>query len=216
MRLVKSSLETWNLVQHPNIIVGLAGGTASGKTTLAKRIAERFGDHCLLISHDLYYLDVPNPKGHNYDSPTALDNDLLASHLDLLAAGKPAPLPVYNFATHSRQEAVNWVKPAPIVLLEGILILAIPALRQRCNYTVFVNAPDELRLERRITRDMAQRGRSREDVLAQYEATVRPMHELHVGPSATGVDLNLNGAGRIEDEEAILFQQIQSIAELRT
>jgi len=196
-------------VKSPNLFVGLAGGTASGKTTLAKRIARRLGDQCLLISHDLYYLDVLEPKGHNYDSPEALDNSLLAAHLDLLAQGQPAPLPIYDFATHTRLKTVNWVEPAPIILLEGILILAIEALRKRCDLTVFVHAPDALRLARRIDRDMAQRGRSRADVVHQYENTVRPMHDLHVAPSAAGVSLNLSGAGDIQTEEAKLLQAIQ-------
>lgn len=195
----------------PTLIVGLAGGTASGKTTLAKRIAARFGSRCLLISHDLYYLDVADPRAHNYDAPAALDNELLAAHLDLLAQGSAAPLPVYDFSTHSRTQAVNWVEPAPIVLLEGILILAIERLRERCDWTAFVHAPSEVRLARRIERDMAQRGRSRTEVLEQYEKTVRPMHELHVAPSALGVDLNLNGAGKLEEEEDKLYQSIQGL-----
>jgi uridine kinase len=133
----------------------------------------------------------------------------LAAHLDLLAQGQPAPLPIYDFATHTRLKTVNWVEPAPIVLLEGILILAIEALRKRCDLTVFVHAPASLRLARRIDRDMAQRGRSRADVLHQYERTVRPMHDLHVAPSAAGVGLNLSGEGDIETEEAKLLEAIQ-------
>ena len=197
--------------KSPTLIVGLAGGTASGKTTLAKRISARIGSNCLLISHDLYYLDVPDPKAHNYDAPAALDNDLLAAHLDLLAQGKAAPLPIYDFKTHSRTKEVNWVEPAPIVLLEGILILAIERLRMRCDWTAFVHAPSELRLARRIERDRLQRGRSRSQVLDQYEKTVRPMHELHVAPSALGVDLNLNGAGNIDEEENKLLRAIQGL-----
>ncbi len=196
-------------VKSPNLFVGLAGGTASGKTTLARRIATRLGPQCLLISHDLYYLDVLEPKGHNYDAPEALDNSLLAAHLDLLAQGQPVPLPIYDFATHTRLKTVNWVDPAPIILLEGILILSIKALRKRCDLTVFVHAPEALRLARRIDRDMAQRGRSRADVLHQYESTVRPMHDLHVAPSAAGVGLSLNGAGDIESEEEKLLEALQ-------
>ena len=197
------------MAQIPELIVGIAGGTASGKTTLAKRIATSLGERCLLISHDLYYLDVPNPKGHNYDAPEALDNALLAEHLDLLAAGQPAPLPDYDFSTHRRLLEPQWTEPAPIVLLEGILILAIPSIRSRCGLKVFVDAPEQVRLERRIARDIKKRGRQREDVLKQYQTTVRPMHDAHVAPSMKGVDLLLSGTGPIEQAEAALIEAIR-------
>jgi uridine kinase len=200
------------LAQIPELIVGIAGGTASGKTTLAKRIAASLGERCLLISHDLYYLDVRNPAGHNYDAPEALDNALLAEHLDLLAAGKPAPLPIYDFSTHKRQAEVQWVQPTPVVLLEGILILAIPEIRERCSLKVFVQAPEAIRLERRIARDKNKRGRSRESVLAQYRQTVEPMHRIHVAPSAGGVDLLLSGTGAIEDAENRLMEALRRAA----
>ena len=146
------------MAQTPELIVGIAGGTASGKTTLAKRIASSLGEQCLLISHDLYYLDVPHPVGHNYDAPEALDNGLLVEHLDLLAAGQSAPLPNYDFARHQRLPDPSWTEPAAIVLLEGILILAIPEIRSRCGLKVFVEAPEDIRLERRIQRDIQREG----------------------------------------------------------
>ncbi len=180
----------------PSLLVGIAGGTASGKTTLARRLAQQRSD-VLLLTHDRYYLDVSDPVGHNYDHPDALDNALLVSHLRGLIAGRVIEAPDYDFASHCRRPVGVDVAPQPIVLVEGILVLAIPELRELFGFTVFVDAPDELRLSRRIARDRAQRGRTEASVLEQYRATVAPMHTQYVAPSARGVDLLLDGAGDI-------------------
>ena len=193
---------------RPSFLVGIAGGTASGKTTLATRVAERLGEQCLLISHDRYYRDVPTPIGHNYDSPDALDNALLSQNLQALARGQHTRLPIYDFSTHSRSQETEAIQPCPVVIVEGILILAIPTLRELFHFTVFVEAEEEIRLNRRISRDQADRGRSREQILAQYHQTVKPMHELHVAPSQKGVDLLLRGDGSLEGAEAQLFEAI--------
>ena len=183
----------------------MAGGTASGKSTLAHNLASRLGANCLLINHDRYYFDVENPIGHNYDAPKALDNDLLIEHLKLLKEGQPAPLPIYDFATHTRQQEVDLSPPAPVIIVEGILVLAIPVLRSLFRLTVFVEASETVRLERRISRDLKKRGRTRQSVMDQYQKTVQPMHALHVQPSAVGVDLQLSGEGSIESETTRLI-----------
>ena len=186
------------MAQRPSTIVGIGGGTASGKTTLARLFTERLGEGCLLISHDRYYWDVENPKGYNYDTPLALDNNRLAENLQDLAEGKPTHLPIYDFASHARKDKTELVYPKPIVLVEGILVLAIPEIRGALDKTVFVDTPEPLRLERRIARDQKKRGRSRESVLEQYFETVKPMHDKHVEPSKHGVDLLLQGHGPID------------------
>ncbi len=206
----KKPLETTILAQPPKQIVGIAGGTASGKTTLAKLAAEALGPRCLLISHDRYYLDVLQPIGHNYDAPEALDNRELARNLAELAAGHPTDLPIYDFASHCRQAKREWVQPAEIVLVEGILVLAVDAIRNQLQSAVFVDAPEPVRLQRRIDRDQVQRGRSRESILDQYNATVKPMHNRHVEPSRLHADLLLDGNGPLEDALTRLMELLQS------
>ena len=197
------------MAQTPKIIVGMAGGTASGKSTLARSLAESLGENCLLINHDRYYFDVANPVGHNYDAPEALDNALLIEHIKLLKTGQSAPLPVYDFKTHSRSKEVEISTPTPVVIVEGILVLAIPELRSLFGLTVFVEASESVRLERRIHRDLKKRGRTRDSVMAQYRKTVQPMHDVHVQPSATGVDLTLSGEGPIQEAKTSLITAIQ-------
>jgi len=166
-------------------------------------LAERRND-VLLLSHDRYYLDVVDPIGRNYDHPDSLDNALLASHLRALRAGKAIEVPEYDFAHHRRHEQGTWIEPAPVVVIEGILVLAIPSLREQFDLTVFVDAAEGVRLARRIERDRAERGRTEASVREQYAATVAPMHERFVAPSAVGVDLRLDGAGAFEDAFAKL------------
>lgn len=186
------------------VVLGLAGGTASGKTTAAQALAERLGDRCLWVMHDRYYRDLPPeyraaPERFNFDHPDALETSLLVDHLDALRAGRPARVPRYDFATHRRAHASDWdeLTPRPVILVEGILVLAEPALRDRMDHRVFVDAPDDLRLIRRIRRDVAERGRGLADILEQYERTVRPMHEAFVKPSAGHAQLVLDGTAPI-------------------
>ena len=186
-----------------SLLVGIGGGTASGKTTLARCLAARRAD-VLLLSHDRYYRDVQDPSAHNYDHPDALDNALLASHLRALRRGQAIEVPEYDFANHRRRKQGTWIEPSPVVVIEGILVLAIPSLREQFDLTVFVAADEGVRLARRIERDAVERGRSEASVRAQYAATVAPMHERFVAPSAVGVDLSLDGAGAFEDAFAEL------------
>jgi uridine kinase len=171
--------------------VVVAGGTASGKSTVAGALAPRLG--AVLISHDRYYLDVDEPRGHNYDHPDALDTDRLVADLTVLASGRSAGLPVYEFATHSRRPEVEVVQPAPVVVVEGILVLADPRVAKLADLTVYVDCPDDIRLVRRIRRDVVERGRDVNGVLEQYLATVRPMHEQFVAPCRGQADIVLNG-----------------------
>lgn len=179
-------------------IVGIAGGTASGKTTLATRLAVELG--ATLISHDRYYRDAPEPHRHNFDHPEALETELLVQHLDALHAGEAVDLPVYDFALHQRRSEVDRVDPQPFMIVEGILVLADARLCDRFDLRVYVQAPDDLRFIRRLERDVAERGRTVGSVIHQYLATVRPMHEAHVAPSLERAQVVLDGTSPVEGE----------------
>jgi len=191
-------------------VVILAGGTASGKTTVAARAADQLG--ALLLHHDRYYKDVAQPRGHNYDHPDALDTARLVADLDALRAGQAAALPVYDFRTHRRQPETEQVEPTPVILVEGILTLADAALAARADLRVFVDAPADVRLARRVRRDVAERGRDVGGVLDQYLDTVRPMHEAFVEPTKASADLVINGTAPIP---ALVDSLVAAIAERR-
>ena len=191
-------------------VVILAGGTASGKTTVAARAADQLG--ALLLHHDRYYRDVEQPRGHNYDHPDALDTARLVADLDALRAGQAAALPVYDFRTHRRQPETEQVEPTPVILVEGILTLADAALAARADLRVFVDAPADVRLARRVRRDVAERGRDVGGVLDQYLDTVRPMHEAFVEPTKASADLVINGTAPIP---ALVDSLVAAIAERR-
>ena len=178
-------------------VILIAGGTASGKTTLARLLAARTG--ALHISHDRYYRDIPDPRGFNYDHPDALDTTRLVDDLSHLVAGEAAELPVYDFTVHARRPEIELVEPRPLVLVEGILVLWDARLRGLANFSVYVHAADDIRLVRRIRRDISERGRDVESVLFQYLRSVRPMHLQYVEPSRTYADLTVSGEGEIED-----------------
>jgi uridine kinase len=191
------------------LLVGLAGGTASGKTTIARNLVERWPG-LLCIAHDRYYHTVPDPGRHNYDHPSALDSALLCDNLDRLLTGQPAKLPCYDFATHTRLERTERVQPAQVVLVEGILVLADPRLSKRFHLKVYVHAPDDIRLMRRIRRDAVERARSVASVLRQYETTVRPMHMEYVAPCWERADIVLDGEASIEEETERLARAIRA------
>ncbi len=181
------------------LVIGVAGGTASGKTTIAKRLQEYLGpDKCLLLSHDRYYYNVQDPESFNYDHPDALDTSLLAQNIAALRIGEAAALPDYDFPTHTRKPEPEWVLPRPVILVEGILVLENEELRDLMDIKVWVDCPDDLRLTRRIRRDVAKRGRNLEGVLNRWLSTVRPMHQRFVVPSASFADLELVGVGLLE------------------
>ncbi len=195
-------------------VLGLAGGTSSGKSTLGVALAERLGDRLLVLHHDRYYLDVAEPRGHNYDHPDALDTALLIRNLDALRAGREALLPDYDFTTHSRRPEPQRVAPRPLVLVEGILVLADPDLRARLDFKVYMHAADDLRLARRLRRDIAERGRDTEGVLDQYLSTVRPMHRRFVEPSRLHADLILSGEHPTERSLSRLTEALQVLGVL--
>ena len=184
-------------------ILVIAGGTASGKTTIATELAQRF--QATLLQHDRYYKDISNPRGHNFDEPNALDNTLLAHHIALLKSGQPAPLPVYHFPTHRRLPEVETVFPTSLIIIEGILVMALPQVLAQADVTVFVDAPADLRLIRRIQRDVISRGRDVDGVIKQYLTTVRPMHEQYVAPCKVRADIVLDGTSPIEKSIDILL-----------
>ncbi|MDP2308326.1 MAG: uridine kinase [Pseudomonadota bacterium] len=177
-------------------VVGIAGGTASGKTSLAELLVARTG--ASLVTHDRYYRDAD--ASTNFDHPDSLDTARLVEDLDRLRAGQPADLPVYYFPTHKRLPATERLTPGPLLVVEGILVLAEPALRARFDLCVFVHAAADVRLVRRVRRDILERGRDLESVLGQYLATVRPMHEAYVEPSAAHATLRLDGERALEGE----------------
>lgn len=176
-------------------VVGIAGGTGSGKTTVADKLASAMPPgRCVTIDHDAYYRD----QGHlppadreaiNYDHPSALDSALLALHLRELRDGRPVEVPIYDFATHTRSRDTRTVAPARVILVEGILVFAEPALREQMDIKIFVDTDADIRLMRRIHRDLEERGRTFQSVRDQYHATVRPMHLEYVEPSKRWADL---------------------------
>ncbi|MDP2315651.1 MAG: uridine kinase [Pseudomonadota bacterium] len=177
-------------------VVGIAGGTASGKTTIAQRVADLTG--AALVTHDRYYRDAD--ASTNFDHPASLDTARLVADLDRLRVGEPVELPIYHFPTHQRLATTDRLIPGPLLVVEGILVLAEPSLRARFDLCVFVRAAADVRLIRRVRRDIAERGRDVESVLRQYLATVRPMHETFVEPSAAHASLVLEGESVLDEE----------------
>jgi uridine kinase len=183
------------------MIIGICGGTGSGKTTVANRILESVsGNEVVFIQQDSYYRDLKDvPLDYrnlpNFDHPDALDNDLLADHVRKLKAGEAIELPLYNFKNHSRLTETTLVEPKPIVIVEGILIFADPRLLEQMDIKVFVDTPDDIRFIRRLRRDIAERARTAESVIEQYLATVRPMHMQFVEPSKRYADVIIPEGG---------------------
>jgi len=184
-----------------NLIIGICGGTGSGKTTVAKSILEAVSTRdVLFIQQDSYYRNLKDlPLDYrqmaNFDHPDALDNDLLVNHLRKLKAGERVELPIYDFRTHTRLNETMPIEPQPIVIVEGILIFADPRLLEQLDIKVFVDTPDDIRFIRRLRRDLAERGRTVESVIEQYLATVRPMHMQFVEPSKRYADVIIPEGG---------------------
>lgn len=192
-------------------VIGIGGGSASGKTTVAYALEAVLGpERCVLVSHDRYYRNLPAgvaPEDWNYDHPDALDTAALIGDLDVLARGGSVDLPVYDFATHRQLGRPHWhpVQARPIVIVEGILVLQDASLRSRMYRRVFVHTADDVRLARRIRRDLVERGRQLDDVLHQYLTTVRPMHEAHVAPSRAHAHLVLDGDAPVQASVAAVL-----------
>jgi uridine kinase len=183
------------------VVIGIAGGTGSGKTTVARAIHDRVGkDRIEWISHDSYYRNFeglsPDERHHiNFDHPDSLESELLARHLDVLVKGAAVEVPLYDFATHSRKTETQRVEPRKVIIVEGILVLYEPELRKRIDIKLFVDTPADIRFVRRLMRDIKSRGRSVESVIEQYVTTVRPMHEEFVEPSKRHADLIIPEGG---------------------
>lgn len=183
------------------VIIGIAGGTGSGKTTVAGSICNRVGrDRIEWISHDSYYrefrdLDPEARHRINFDHPDSLETPLLVQHLDALLSGRSVETPLYDFTTHSRRAETQRVDPKKVIIVEGILVLAEPELRKRIDIKLFVDTPPDIRFVRRLMRDVQSRGRSIESVVHQYLHTVRPMHEEFVEPSKRHADLIIPEGG---------------------
>ncbi len=177
--------------------VALAGGSGSGKTSLCEALVQAIGSgRCAVLDHDSYYRDLAHlpldeRAGTNFDHPDSLDNHLLAQHLADLRAGIDVARPGYDFTTHSRRPEATRVEPRPIILCEGILLLAVPELREAFDLRVYVDTPADVRALRRVQRDIVERGRTVESVVHQYLTSVRPMHEQFVEPARATADLML-------------------------
>lgn len=186
------------------VAVGVAGGTGSGKTTVAEALLERIGaSRIAFIAQDSYYLDIEwsSPEAllrHNFDHPDALDHDLLISHIIALKKRNPVEAPIYDFVRHRRKEETRHIEPQQVILVEGILLFAEPVLRSLLDLKIYVDTDADVRLARRIRRDLDERGRALEDVLRQYLETVRPMHLEFVEPSKRWADVIVPEGGENE------------------
>jgi uridine kinase len=201
------------------IVVGVAGGTGSGKTTVVEEILKGLnGSSVLLIQHDSYYRDRSHllsaeREKINYDHPDALESSLLIEHLNQLLAGLPAEVPIYDFATHTRRPERRRVEPSRVIIVEGILILADPALRKLFDIKVFVDTDADIRFIRRMERDIAERSRTRESVVKQYVDTVRPMHLEFVEPSKRYADIIIPEGGHNRVAIDLVVTKLASLLE---
>ena len=184
-----------------SLVIGIAGGSGSGKTTLLKNIIETFGPSITVISHDNYYkrhdeMTYEERCKLNYDEPAALETDLMVQQLEQLRQGREILCPVYDFTVHNRSDETMRIKPERVIIVEGILIFENKALRDLMDIKIFVDADADIRICRRIKRDVNKRGRSLESVITQYQETVKPMHEKYVEPSKKYADIVVPEGGK--------------------
>ena len=197
------------------LVIGIAGGSGSGKTTLMKNLVNRFGDNVAVLSHDNYYkahdeLPFEQRSKLNYDHPDAFDTEMMIEHLGILKSGRPIECPVYDYTVHNRSSEVTIVEPRKVIIVEGILIFESKALCDLMDIKIFVDTDDDVRLIRRIRRDVAKRGRSLDSVLNQYLDTVKPMHEQFVVPSKKNADLIVLEGGKNLVALEMIMSQIQA------
>jgi uridine kinase len=189
------------MAAHLPLVIGIAGGSGSGKTTVAQTILQRVGpDRISYLQHDSYYKDLsglpPTQRAEvNFDHPNSLESDLLIEHIRTLREGKPAEVPIYDFSKHSRTNRTFTVQPRGVILVEGILIFAESSLRELFDVKIFVDTDSDLRFIRRLQRDLTERGRTTETVIKQYLSTVRPMHLEFVEPSKRYADVIIPEGG---------------------
>jgi len=204
--------------QQRPYLIGLAGGSNSGKTTIAERLAEVVGEpHVSLIKLDSYYVATPElpieeRAAMNYDHPDAFDWELLNDHLAALVAGAAVDVPVYDYADYDRTDATVRVHPSRVLVVEGILVLWEPRLRERFDLKLFVDAPADLRIIRRLQRDVAERGRTPDSIIDQYLTTVRPAHETFIEPSKRYADVIIPEGGMNRPALEVLLARVRELA----
>ncbi|NOX62066.1 MAG: uridine kinase [Chloroflexi bacterium] len=199
------------------VVVGVAGGSGSGKTTVIQRILERVGwDRIAYLPHDAYYKDASHlPASErarlNFDHPNSLDNALLIRHIRMLVDGQAVDAPIYDFTTHTRRKETRHIEPSPVILVEGILIFADQVLRDLMDIKIYVETDPDIRFIRRLQRDIRERGRTVESVIEQYQRTVRPMHLQFVEPSKRYADIIIPEGGYNEVAMEMVIGRIESL-----
>lgn len=202
---------------HRPFLLGVAGGTCSGKTTVAERLCELIGgDRIALIKLDSYYVDEPHQPIDvraklNYDHPDAFDWELLSAHMEALVAGQPIEVPVYDYAGYARTNQVTHIGRCDVVVVEGILVLYEPSVRDLFDLKVYVDADADLRLIRRLQRDVSERGRSPQSIIDQYLATVRPSHLQFIEPSKRHADVIFPEGGQNEPAIGVLLARLREL-----
>ena len=205
-------------MQQPPLVIGIAGGTGSGKTTVAAKLAASIPDgRCALIDHDAYSRDLSGVtpaerEAVNFDHPSSLESGLLADHLRLLRAGQTVEVPIYDYVTHTRRRETRRVVPAPVIIVEGIRVFVEAELRDQRDIKLFVDTDADIRLMRRIRRDLEERGRTFMSVRDQYYASVRPMHLEYVEPSKRWADLIIPEGGDNKIALDVLLGRLGRIA----
>ncbi len=189
-----------------SFVIIIAGGTASGKTTIAKALAQKL--QAQVLTHDRYYKDIEIQEGHNFDEPEALDNQRIIQDIALLKSNKTDSVPVYHFPTHKRLPEEELIKPTKFLIVEGILCLSVPGIADLSDLSVFVDTPDDIRLLRRVQRDVLDRGRSIKSVFSQYLSTVRPMHHLHIKPAKSKASLIIDGTIPIDQNVSKIISNL--------
>ena len=202
------------------IVIGIAGGTGSGKSTLINKIKEKFSDSITMLSHDFYYKEHSNipfeeRKKLNYDHPDAFDTDLMIEHVKALTEFRSIERPVYDFTIHNRIDETVTVNPAKVIVVEGILIFENKELRDMCDIKVFIDTDADVRIIRRIIRDVEERGRTLESIVNQYLTTVKPMHEQFVEPSKKYADIIVPEGGYNRVALEMLNERINALLKER-
>ncbi len=202
------------------MIIGIAGGTGSGKTTITRRLMKHFGNNVSVVYHDSYYranddISLEERRKLNYDCPEAFETELLINDLRSLRMGIPINCPVYDYSLHNRTAETTLIEPAPVVLVEGLLALSEPKLRELMDIRLFVDTDADVRILRRIVRDVRDRGRSLESVVEQYLGTVKPMHELHIEPTKRFADIIIPEGGHNMIALEMLIERINAHCNLK-
>lgn len=207
--------QTHQQKEIPMIFLGIAGGSGSGKTTVAQKICSSLGESIILIEQDNYYRDLSHLSFEertlvNFDHPNSIDFVLMREHLLALKEGTAIEKPIYNFQSHSREKSASKVEPARVIIVEGILLFAIPEVRELLDIKVFVDTEDDIRLLRRIERDMAERGRDFESIKLQYLTTVKPMHLEFVEPSKRYADIIIPRGGENRTAVNLIISKLKA------